>query len=232
MDLDHVVFKNEENRKVFELLSKLTELRAKLKKKGKKTDVISTRNAEKEYEVYFNSMVKRFGYIAELHTKRYMKYPNYQDLLQEGYLGLVVALRKFDMARSNNFFKLANWYVKTRVKRAANKFDVVNVPMAVGKECPPCRVDIPAVLSDHSEFEMDIIDTIQQSEMIRNALSTLPHESKQVICYFYGIDFSGEEIFSAEKKSIEDISKEMKLPKMKIKKIIETATDNLEMIVE
>ncbi len=127
---EEIVFKNKENKHIFELLSKMVALKTKLKE----ANGIEKVKAEKEYTEFFNFLIKKFSYIPELHTRRYLKYSNYQDLLQEGMLGLVMALDKFNIERSRNFFQLANWYVKTRVRRSANKFDVISVPIAMGKE--------------------------------------------------------------------------------------------------
>jgi len=214
--VEEIVFKNKENKQVYELLTKLVALRSK----NDKAKGAALLKAKKEYEEYFNFLVGRFGYIAEIHTRRYIKFSNYQDLLQEGYLGLVMALDKFDMTRSNNFFRIANWYVKTRVKRAANKFDVINVPMAIGKTAPLCRVEVP-IIADATMNAQDMMENLQQSEVMKNTIMSLPLEHKKVVCYFYGFDFIDNEIQMVEKKTIADIARELNISRPKIKKIIE-----------
>ncbi len=219
---EEIVFKNKENKQVYELLSKLVALRAKAEKSRGANKI----KARKEYETHFNFLIKKFSYIPEIHTRRYMKFPNYPDLLQEGLLGLVMALDKFDMSRSNNFFRIANWYVKTRVKRSANKFDIISVPMAIGKEAAMCRVDIPA-MADDNPTQSDQIESIQQSEIMRSAISFLPSEHKKVFCYYYGIDIIGGEMLVSDKKTIADISKELNISRPKIKKIIDSTSKKL-----
>jgi RNA polymerase sigma factor (sigma-70 family) len=228
LNLDDVVFKNEENRHVYELLHKLVTLRAKIQK-SKGAEAI---RAKREYGEHFNFLIGKFSYIPELHTRRYIKFSNYKDLLQEGLLGLIMALNKFDMNRSNNFFRIANWYVKTRVKRAANKFDVFNVPMAIGKESPPCRVDVP-VLADSSGDALAQLESVQQSECMKDTILSLPSEHKKVICFYYGFNIIGNEIIVCDhKKTIADISKELNISRPKIKKIIDSTTRKLDSLQE
>lgn len=92
------------------------------------------------YNAFFDNLVSRFAYIVDNHTCKYKKYSNYDDLYQEGMLGLSIALNKFNPERSKNFFKIANWYIKTKVKRSACKFGVITVPLKVKKCDIPKRV--------------------------------------------------------------------------------------------
>jgi RNA polymerase sigma factor (sigma-70 family) len=219
-----IVFKNKENKLIYELLNKLIVLRnEKNKTKGKNYPKVCH-----EYRQHFDFLIKKFSYIPELHARRYMKYSNYPDLLQEGMLGLVMALENFDMNRSNNFFKIANWYVKTRIKRSANKFDVISVPMAVGKENPLYRVVEIPVMEDFSLTQSEQVEKAQQSKAMYTAISCLPTEYKKVFCYYYGVDVVNDEIVIKDnKKTISDISKELNLSRIKIKKIIDCANKKI-----
>lgn len=210
IDID-IVFKNKENRIVYGLLCEMVRLKAEAKNTCKECD-------KRKYKNYFDGLIKKFSYIPELHARKYINYPNYQDLLQEGLLGLVVALNKFDMNRSNNFYQLANWYVKTRITRAANKFDVINVPISLGKEGALHRVSICSGYY-FGETE-DPNEDLERSEIMKQTISFLPGLHKKVFCYYHGVDLVNNEIVYAKQFTVADISKNLNISQVKVKKIL------------
>lgn len=220
---EEIVFKNKENKHIFELLSKLVALKTTLKN----ANSYEKAKAHKEYTEYFNFLIKKFSYIPELHTRRYMKYSNYQDLLQEGMLGLVMALEKFNMERSRNFFQLANWYVKTRVRRSANKFDVIPVPIAMGKENALLRTEESPSIVDSHYTQGERLEHLQQSEIMKRTIAVLSDESQKAFCWYHGFKIVDGEVLVIDKKTIADIAEEMNLSRPKVKKIIETANRKL-----
>lgn len=218
-----VIFKNKDSKETFILLSKLAQLKEKLNTTKNKKEIPSIK---KEYENYFSFLVKKFSYIPEIHTKRYMKYSNYHDLLQEGNLGLVIALNKFDMKRSNNFFRLANQYVKTRVKRAANKFDVINVPISIGKEKPFYRVEMPNNMIADS-FEKSI-ESKEMYSNVKSFIMGLADDYKKILGFYYGFCIKENQIVVSDSKlKICDISRQLNIPRVKVKKVIDSANKKM-----
>ena len=198
---------------VIEILVKLSELREQQEKDIK---------IKKEYETLFNNAINKFSYIVNIHSKRYKKFPNYQDLVQEGYIGLILAFNNFDVSRSKNFYKIANWYVKTRIKRAANKHEVFHVPMGIAKDTPPNRMSELPIIVETSPSACESIENEEASVKIKEIIMEMSPTWRKVICKFYGlsIDKKGIKINSNSKKSIADISQEMSISRVQVQRII------------
>ena len=182
-------------------------------------DGIKTKKNELHYNKCFNDAINKFSYIVEKHTNRYKKYSNYEDLFQEGLFGLTMALNKYDPNRSKNFFKFANWYIKTRVKRAANKFDTINIPMHVAKQQKLIKVaDLP-ILVDKEKTPYEEMESRQLHKNIHDALELLSDIQKRVVCAFFGFGNYNKN----ERGSIITIAKQMKLPTTNVEEIMQEA---------
>lgn len=200
-----------------EILSELIRLR-KIK------DETKQKKDQTNYDKYFVVALNKFSYIVDLHTNRYKKFANYKDLHEEGMIGLIVALNNFNPERSKNFFRIANWYIKTRVKRCANKFDVINVPMNIARESAMKRVaDFPVIMDD-GMIPDEEVDRIQVIKNIQSALNHLSDMHAQVVCLYYGINRNGQ---SYKKQSIASIAKEMNLSRANVEQLLHEAYDAL-----
>lgn len=188
---------------------------------------------KKEYDNFLQKLVLKYSYIVHIHSKRYRRFPNYQDLVQEGYIGLVLAFNNFDVTRSKNFYRIANWYVKTRIKRVANKHEVLNIPMKLAKNMPPNRLaDLPVILDD-SPTAIDYMEEEQDSTQIKEVLCSMSPQWRKVVCGFYGINIIGNSILvnSENKKSIAIISDEMSISRAQIQRIISQANKKFSKVI-
>jgi len=209
------------------ILDKLIELR-------KKKDETKSKIDEIKYNKFFVEALIKFEYIVHLHCNKYKRYSNYQDLLQEGRIGLMTALNKFDPNRSRNIFKLMNWYIKTKIKRQANKYDIINVPMAIAADSALIRTnDLPTI----TDTSIDAIDILEKEQIINNIKEALKHLSdihKYVVCLYYGIDTDGK---LGNKVSISSIAKQMKTTRTNVEKLLSEAysvllkTETIEILV-
>jgi len=193
----------------------------KLRKRQNK----SKKDAAK-YKTCFRQAINRFAYIVAMHTNKYKKFANYEDLYQEGMVGLVLALNNFDPERSKNFFKIANWYIKTRIKRSANKFDVINVPMNVAKDVALNRVSDMPVVADLADDPYEFMEKEQLIDNIQIALDCLDDVHKTIICKYHGINERNEKIL-IERESLTNIAKQMKMSRINVQKALAEAYDIL-----
>ncbi len=178
-----------------------------------------SRKSELYYNKCFNDAINKFSYIVEKHTNRYKKYSNYEDLFQEGLFGLTMALNKYDPNRSKNFFKFANWYIKTRVIRAANKFNTINIPMHVAKQQKLSKINELPILVDKEKTPYEEMEYRQLCKNIKDALKLLSDIQKRVVCSFFGLgDYNNN-----EKGSIITIAKQMKMPATNVEEILKEA---------
>ena len=198
---------------VIDVLVKLAELREEQTKNIK---------AKKEYDNFFQNAINKFSYIVQIHSRKYKKFPNYMDLVQEGYVGLILAFNNFDVERSKNFYKIANWYVKTRIKRAANKHEVFHVPMGIAKDMPPNRLSELPIIVEASPNACETIENEEAALKIKEIIMEMSPTWRKVICKFYGIsiDKKGIRINTDSKRSIADISQEMSISRVQVQRII------------
>jgi RNA polymerase sigma factor (sigma-70 family) len=192
-------------------------------------DVLSCKENDLKYEQCFKEALNKFSYIVDVNTSRYKKFSNYKDLLQEGKIGLIISLAKFDPNRSKNFFKLANWYIKTRIKRAANKHDVISAPIVCETKVVMNRLNIMPIMLEHNCDAEDALEKEEVLESLKFAIGCLSDLHKNVICLYYGIG-DGE----IQKTSLSVIAKVLKKPKQEIELILQEAhellSNNQEMI--
>jgi RNA polymerase primary sigma factor len=68
-------------------------------------------------------------------AKRYMRQGmDFEDLIQEGNLGLMLAARKFDPSMGNKFSTYATWWIRQSITRAlSNKSRVIRLPVHVNE---------------------------------------------------------------------------------------------------
>lgn len=75
-----------------------------------------------------SELVAGCGFLVLGITKRYGGLSNYEDLCQEGYIGLLRAVRKFNYNKFPNFFIYANRWITNYVLKSAKRYDIVYNP--------------------------------------------------------------------------------------------------------
>jgi RNA polymerase sigma factor (sigma-70 family) len=178
----------------------------------------------RKYNIAFNKAMSKFGYIIDIHSNKYKSYPNYQDIYQEGRIGLACALDKFVPERSKNFFKLANWYVKTRVKRGANKHSEVKIPITY-----PGKIIINRIndfdFIENKETPFDCVEKEDDIIKIRKAVNDLEEPNKTIVSLYYGIQ--NENDVKIKRMTISKISKMLKVEKEEIEEILKESYEYL-----
>jgi RNA polymerase sigma factor (sigma-70 family) len=173
------------------------------------------------YDNYFNVVFKRFSYIVDIHTNKYKKYANYQDLKQEGSMGLFIALNNFNPARSKNLFRVIHWYVSTRIQRSAHKHDLVRLTLKQSKDNNHLnRVDAMPIIIDESKNPYEYLESSVINKEVINAVSNLLPLEKTIVSLYFGID-------SNKKTNITNICNQTKMPRVKVLEILQSACKTL-----
>ena len=144
----------------------------------------SSNQSEKDIRNIHSKIVEGLSFLVYSHTKQYRKFPNYEDLVQEGFVGLIKAVRKFNYTLFPNFFVYADRWIKHSVKRAASRFDVVYNPNRN-------RV----VYAEPAESEEEIVEDTpeeiffskERSNRVETVLGELSDRDSEIVKRIFGI---------------------------------------------
>lgn len=171
----------------------------------------------RKYNKAFDNAMSRFGYIVDRHSFKYRNFPNYQDIKQEGNIGLAFAIEKFNPERSKNFFKLANWYIRTRIKRSANKHCVVNIPLTYEDKIIINRIQDLGLIMENRETPLDHFEKQDLLFRLNKAIDSLKEPYKTAICLYHGISIGNDK---PKKLTIKRISKILQMEEENVEEII------------
>jgi len=153
------------------------------------------------------TILKRLDYLVYAKIKGYRNRLYYEDLLQEGRLGLMKAVEDFDPLRGINFFKFARWHIQSRITRLVNRHKKEDERR--GKIVEEGRCPDECEPSPENYFE-----TMEGARVLRKAMDGLPDVDRRVLTMRFGMDGFSEhtlrqigEAFSLTKQRIEQIEK-------------------------
>lgn len=127
-----------------------------------------------------NQVVSRMGFLIHSRIRQHKGSPLYDDLLQEGRLGVMRALKDFEPERGRNFFMFATWHIQTRVRRL------------LMRELRRCESHTGGMLLTECAVEpYDDLDDHENRRVIMRALNFLPDSARRVLIMRFGFD--GEE---------------------------------------
>lgn len=148
---------------------------------------LSDDQLEKQVRKTQNRIVTELSFLVYSVTKPYRSFPNYEDLVQEGFIGLVKAVRRFDHTRFPNFFVFSEQWIRHSVKRAASRFDIVYNP-------DKTRV-VYAEPSEIGKEEEQVEDTPEEQfftkerdQRIQEVLGELPERDREIVKRIFGLD--------------------------------------------
>jgi len=124
-------------------------------------------------------MVSRFTYLVQSRIRRHRGQAFYEDLLQEGRIGLMDAFAKFNPERGKNFFKFAQWHIQTKIRRCLIKELGRNEVLTKNKDAiwPSQEEQDPFV----------ILERTQGSGLLLKALDFLPSRDRKILYMRFGV---------------------------------------------
>lgn len=162
-----------------------------LKLRAKST---KSKKALKAYMDFESACMEHFKYLVIWRTSKYKRFANFQDLEQDAYEALLMALKTFD-EKKGSFTWWADKYISTRVSRRANTHSTIRIPLKKTKDMKPIKInDMPEVLDENSINSFDTLYASEVSEKVHEAIKELPEP--KVIQYIYGV---GKEQYSVAK---------------------------------
>jgi len=158
----------------------------------------------------------RLSYLIYKRIRGYKNSDYYDDLLQEGKLGLITAVEKFDPARGLNFFKFGVWCIQSKVSSFL-RWKKKSVKESLGCSFV-CTSEIP---DPGAQYEYK-----EGNRVLMSAIRSLPEIDRKIVLMRFGIDGSGGrtyreigDVFSLSKQRIEQITSRAILKLRKNKQI-------------
>jgi RNA polymerase sigma factor (sigma-70 family) len=147
-------------------------------------------------------LVKKLSYLVCSKIKKHHSKVFYEDLLQEGKLGLVKAIDDFDPQRGLNFFKFANWHIKNRIRRY----------FKWNYKLPTTTCEASDICEKEGNDTQHLFEDREGKRLLREVVNKLPDKDRRVIIMRFGLDGGKEhtfeqigEMFSLSKQRIEQI---------------------------
>jgi len=165
------------------------------------------RNAPDNEKPKIQSMlIKRLTYMVQSKIKGYRERSFYGDLLQEGKIGLLQAIKDFDPLRGVNFFKYAEWRILHQIRmylrwqKRTEKFTISEEENYFGEACETNPYQY------YEEIEGQIV--------LKQALEKLPEMDRRILVMRFGMFGSDShtfkqigDIYSVSKQRIEQIQR-------------------------
>lgn len=159
------------------------------------SDAILSRKKEQE-------LVVSLSYMVRSAVSRYRNFPNYDDLYQEGMIGLLKAIKKYDITKTFDFFRYAMWWIEARIYRSIGKINLIRIKGNVEESKRTFKME--NISDDHIvEPETPEYHVLKEEQLLklRKALDTLPSNHKSLIEKRFGL-------LGKRRESLEQLSQE------------------------
>lgn len=148
-------------------------------------------------------VVSKLGFLIQSRLKSHRGSALYDDLFQEGRLGIMRALQDFDPERGKNFFKFAKWHVQTRIRRALlREMRRREVPVA-----EPQPGDDPCAMGADEQMEQE-----ESRQVLLRALNFLPDRSRKVVLMRFGLN-------GASPRTCQQVGHELGISRQRVQQI-------------
>jgi RNA polymerase primary sigma factor len=140
-----------------------------------------------------DDLIISLAYLVHSVVYRYKRFDNYDDLYQEGMIGLIKAVQHYNSDTSFHFTRYAMWWIKARVVRSIKKLSLITVS---GDENINMRYFMQYDIKENDMVEEnDPEKNAILSEEINNlndVISSLPEKHQQIIKMRYGLNNTKE----------------------------------------
>jgi len=137
---------------------------------------------EKQVKEHHDLIMQKMSFLVLGHTRQYINFPNYEDLVQEGLMGLLKAVKKFEWRRYPNFFAFSAQWIRHGVKKAASRFDIVYNPN---------RNRVIYAEPDENETDSDTPEEMffnqERKDCIDKILDEFPERDKKIVQKIFGL---------------------------------------------
>ncbi|MCQ2323933.1 MAG: sigma-70 family RNA polymerase sigma factor [Paludibacteraceae bacterium] len=171
-----------------------------------------------------NEFIRRYTGVVECIVRQYGKVNNKQDLMQEGFIGLMEAAKRYDPSTGVRFESYASWWVRKYIREHIIRYgQAVSLPSNTKDIFEHITEDIDATRYEEDGDVITFADCIadetdtdeereqQQFERLHKAIEELPKREQIIIRQMYGID--------CEAVPMKEVAKRIGLSYDRVKKI-------------
>lgn len=134
-----------------------------------------------------DELIVSLSYLVHSVVFRYKRFDNYDDLYQEGMIGLIKAVQQYNADTSFHFTRYAMWWVKARIVRSIKKLNLIKISGDDNTKYH-MQYDInenDIIEEDNPEQRAILMEEIKN---LQTSLSLLPEKHQQIIKMRYGLD--------------------------------------------
>jgi RNA polymerase sigma factor (sigma-70 family) len=154
--------------------------------KIKQDDKLPDAQKAKKVETMQTKIIEGLSFLVYSNAKMYRKFSNYEDLVQEGFIGLLRAVRKFNYHLFPNFFVYSERWIRHSIKRAASRFDVVYCPnknRVVYSDAPE-TIKVEEAIEGPEEEYMEK----EKAQKVREILGEFSERDREIVERIFGLD--------------------------------------------
>lgn len=172
------------------------------------------------FKKYQNYCMKSMAPLVNNRVAKYKPFPNYQDLQQDGFEALLMALQTYNPDKGN-FGCWASFYIKTKVSRSANAHSTIRVPLKKARDTfnKPFKVNYIPDVMDSNQGPYQLLESIEDYDILKEALEDLPEIQKTIIDTYYGL--------SGKEDTLNNIAKSLNVSILTCARLLEKAKDNI-----
>lgn len=129
-----------------------------------------------------------FACKQAFYWSRRLRRMDYDDILQQCFMGMLRAIKRFDLSREFRFLTLAGWFIRHAINELERKNDVIVIPKNMSDRRGEVRVI--ELTKDHTEYNKQLhtrsvaeaaLESGERVEWLRERLKRLPRRSQDVL---------------------------------------------------
>ena len=159
-----------------------------------KTDWIQVASAAKTDRNQMDRLLKAHLWVVKRRVAQYKGMSHYDDLYQEGMLGLMKAAEKFDASKGFQFSTYAGWWVRQKVQRAAwgdFKKRAKSLDDSVGEDSETALLDTVPDPKALAAFDLDGV--VQDGQEAKSVLMLLTVKESRAMELRFGVTVPAKE---------------------------------------
>ncbi len=156
-----------------------------------------------------DKLIISLNYLVYSVMRRYRKHGNYEDLYQEGMIGLIKAVQNYNANTSFHFTRYALWWIKARINRTVRKMSVVSRSLTDNKYLIQYDFHENDMI-DYNNPEQNVISS-EQERIISTEIEKLTDNQKYIINYHYGLK-------DQEQISMREIGSDLKMTRADLRR--------------